>query len=67
MYESDSTLETLIQNLTPSNGEIQVWQIIDISEKTNVPLIYTIVQVVAHVFKVSIDTIKNHGFSKGST
>jgi hypothetical protein len=43
MYESDSTLETLIRNPTPSNGEIQVWQILDISEKTNVPLIYTIV------------------------
>jgi hypothetical protein len=67
MYEGGSTLGTLIQNPTPFNGEIQIWQIPNISAKTNVLFIYTIVQVVAHVFKVSIDTITNHNFSKGST
>ncbi len=67
MYEGGSILGTLIQSPTPSNGEIQVWQILDISDKTNEPLIYTIVQVVTHVSKVSTDITRNRSFSKGST
>jgi hypothetical protein len=67
MYEGGSTLGTFIQSLTPFNGEIQVWKIPDVNDKTNVHLIYTTVQVVAHVFKVFAHTTKNHGFSKGST
>jgi gamma-glutamyltranspeptidase len=65
MYEGGFTSRTLIRSPTPSNGEIQVWQILNIIDKTNVPLIYTTVQVVAHVFKVSANTTRNHNFSKG--
>jgi hypothetical protein len=67
MYEGGSTLGIFIQSLTPFNGEIQVLKIPNANDKTNVRLIYTIVQVVAHVFKVFVRTTKNHGFSKGST
>jgi hypothetical protein len=65
MYEGGSTLGTLIQNPTPFNGEIQIWQIPNISAKTNVPLIYTLVQIITHVSKVFADTTRNHRFSKG--
>jgi hypothetical protein len=44
MYEGGSTLGTFIQNLTPFNGEIQVWKIPNANDKTNVRLIYTTVQ-----------------------